>query len=897
MSERRGWRRLPRVGPANVPEEVRAEVDSHLELQVADLLAEGWSEAAARAEAQRRFGQRQAREREMTEISMLRERESRRAQWWDAVRQDVAYALRLMRRSPGFSAVIVLTLALGIGANAAVFSAVDVALLQPLPYGDPAGVLSVWTRNVAESGEEIEWMTMSAPEKRDYAAQARAIEAVAAYRTLMLNLASGDAPPDRALVVSGEVSLFDVLRVQPAFGRGFLPSDGAVGAPCVVVLAHGTWVDRFGGTRDALGSQMRLDGEPCEVIGVMPRAFFFPNESVALWRQLSLDENVSLATDRNSHWLRAVGRLADGVSLDEARNELGPLMAAWRRDDEHHLGHFVVLQPFRDDLVGEQRAVLVLILAAVGLVLLIICANLANLLLTRAETRRREMALRVALGAGQARLTRQLLTENIVLTAAGGALGVGVAYALVRLLPLLGASSLPRAAALSVDARVLVFTALLSMITGLLFGVLPAVQARTLRIQETLRTEGRSATAHGRSARVRRTLVVAEIAMSLAVVSAAALLVRSYDQLRRVDIGVAAEDALVADVTLPSSAYAEQARTAAFFTALREQTSALAGVSAAGLVSDLPLRSMPGMDGFRIEGRPEPQPGDPDYGGGFVMATPGYFEAAGIPLLRGRSIDARDVRGTPYVAVIDEKAAQAYWPNGDPIGQRIRYYDDDAPWLTIVGVVGAVRYETPRADARPAIYVPHAQAPRDGFYHGRSMTLVVRSGLDDESLIPVIRDIVRRLDAQAPVTSIAPLRDVIADATGGPRFASTLMSMFALASLLLGALGVYGMLSFLVRARMPEFGIRIALGATPASVRRMVLRQGMLLALVGVLSGAALSLLSASLIADMLYDVSPTDPVTVAAVGLVLGAVSLLASWLPARRATRADPATVLRGD
>jgi putative ABC transport system permease protein len=628
----------------------------------------------------------------------------------------------------------------------------------------------------------------------------------------------------------------------------------------------------------------------------MPAGFFFPDVNARLWRPAPLTSDPRLGEERGSHWLAAVARLAPGVTLSQAEAELTPLMQAWRSEDEHHIGHFIVLRPFIEEIVGAQRGVLVLLLGAVGLVLLIICANLGNLLLTRAEGRRREMAVRVALGAGQGRLTRQLLTENVVLTATGGAAGVGVAYVFMQLLQHLGDGALPSGHAPALDMRVLAFTAAISVLTGLLFGVLPSMQTRSLRIQETLRSEGRGATAHGRTARVRRALVVVEIALSVAVVSAAALLVRSYDNLRRIDVGFGDSPAMALDMTLPTAAYAQTARIAAFYAALRTEVSALPGVTAAGFVSDLPLRAMPGMDGFRIEGRPEPQRGEPSYNGGYVMATPGYFAAVGIPLLRGRGIEERDVRGAPLIAVIDELAAKEFWPGVDPIGQRIRYYGADSLWLTIVGVVGSVHYESPQLAARPAIYVAHAQAPRGGFYHGRTMTLVVRGAQDPGSLAVTVRALVRKLDAQVPVTNVATVENVVADAIGRPRFAGTLMSLFALASLLVGALGVYGVLSYLVRARTQEIGVRMALGASTASVQRMVLRQGMLLTGIGLAAGAAASVAAASVVREMLYGISPTDPLTLLMVGAVLAGVSFLASYLPARRATRIDPASALRG-
>jgi predicted permease len=626
----------------------------------------------------------------------------------------------------------------------------------------------------------------------------------------------------------------------------------------------------------------------------MPPGFFFPDEEVRLWRPLALDRDRTLAEGRESHWLRAVGRLAAGAGPERLDAELRRLAGTWRGGHPHHLGHFLVSRPFREEVVGDQRAALGLLFAAVGLMLLIICANVGNLLLARAEGRQREMAVRAALGAGRGRLARQLLTESLLITVSGGVLGLLVAAGLMKLLSAGAVGPFPRAGGLALDARATAFAAVLMVLAGALFGLLPQLQGADRRI--ALQTGGRGTTAHRRAARVRRMLVVAEIALSLAVVSAAALMARSHERLRRVDLGIERSGALALDLALPETSYRDRARIDGFYAPLRAEVRALPGIVGAGLISDLPLRSSPGFDGFRIEGRPEPRPGEPSFDGGFVMATPGYFATLGIPVLRGRGIAESDVAGAPFVAVVDELAARRYWPDADPVGRRIRYYDEDAPWLTIVGVVGTVRYGSPREEPRPTIYVPHAQAPRPGFYTGRAMTLVVRAQASPASLVAPIRAAASRLDPSVPLTNVATVDEVVDLTTATLRTTTGLVAAFAVVSLLLGALGVYGILSYVVRTRTQEIGIRMALGEGTGAVRRGVLRQGLTLAVAGVAIGGAAALIFGRLLTGLLFGISPHDPVTVGAATLVLVGVSLIASYLPARRATLIPPAIALRG-
>ncbi len=890
------WRRYLRLFGPNWVADIDDEVRHHIELLTELYIERGLSASEARSAAERRFGDVLNVKSNCETIAKRRRRAMARAELVDRLFQDVRFAVRTFARTPAFTVAALLTLGLGLGANTAVFSVVNAVLLQPLPYADPGQVTSIWTRMTAESGSEFEYFGISVPEFKEYRAASRSFSAMSAYDFSRVNLAGGDSPPDRVATVAATAEFFDVVGVQPALGRGFRPGEDVAGAPCVVVLSDGMWKTRYASSPAVLNQTLRLDGQTCTIIGVMPAGFFFPTAEVSLWRPFAIDANQQLANERESHWFIAVGRLAAGSSLTQAEAELQPLMAAWRKEHKHHLGHFIVLQPFRETLTGEDRPVLLIVLGGVGLVLLIICANLANLMLVRADGRRREVAVRVALGAGRGRLIRQLMTESLLLSVSGGVIALLVGPALLKLLTSLDPNALPTfGGSVGFDARVLGFTVAVSLLTGLLFGVIPAFQVSALRLQETLKSEGRALTAGPRSFALRRGLVVLEIALCLAVVSAAGLLVRSYQRMQAVDVGFNADNLMSLDVTLSGGDYQEKPRVQRFYQELDTRVAALPGVQAAGLLSVLPFRTSPPSDGFQLEGRPEPQPGEPDVEGGYILATPGAFEALGVPLTRGRNFDARDVANAPLVAIIDETAARAHWPGQDPIGRRIRYYGaDSVSWLTIVGIVGAVHYNSPREDPRTNVYVPHAQMPRQ-FYQGRDMMLLVRSTAARESLISAIRGAVRDIDPIVPVTRISSMDDVVARAVGRPRLAAGLMGLFGLASLIVGGLGIYGILAYIVQSRTNEIGIRMALGADARRVRLEILRQGMIMTGIGIGIGTLAALLSSRLLSEQLFGVTSTDQVTFAVVIAVLASTSFLASWIPARRATRVDPLTALR--
>jgi predicted permease len=889
------WRRYLRLFGPDAEADIDDELRHHMELLAAHLMARGVSEAEAREQARRRFGNVVGVRTDCLEIAQRKRRAMARAELLDTLLQDLRFGVRGFLRTPAFTLAALLTLGVGMGANTAVFSVVNAVLLRPLPYAEPDRVTSIWTRYTRESGQSFDIFAVSVPEFREYRAATRALSHAAAYNFGQANLADGTQAADRVAMASVTSDFFAVVGVAPALGRPFEPGDDAAGAPCRVIVSDAFWRARYQASTRVLQQTLRVDGNVCSIVGVMPRDFFFPTRTVALWRPLALDADPQLANDRGSHWILAVGRLADGVTLEQARAELGPLMTSWRNADPHHLGHSIILSRFRDDLVANERTTLLVVLSGVGLVLLIICANLANLLLVRADARRREMAVRVALGAGRARLVRQMLTESLLLAICGGALALLCGPALLKLLIALNPNALAGSGPTALDTTVLLFTLAISLTTGLLFGSIPAFQVMVLRLHDTLKSEGRASSVNARSLAVRRALVVLEVALSMAVVVAAGLLVRSYQQLRAVQLGFEPRGLTVMDVTLPGGDYRDKARVQQFYHELRTRVAALPGLEAVGLTSQLPQRNSPPNDGFRIEGRREPQPGEPDIDGGYIQATPGALEALRVPLIWGRWFDQRDGAGATPVALIDETAARRFWPGQDPIGRRIQYYDDATPWLTIVGVVGTVRYESARRDVRPSIYVPHAQLPRQ-FYTGRDMTLLVRGPADAASVASTVRTLVRELDPAVPVSRVSAMADVVERAQGAPRFAAGLMALFGLVALLVGALGVYGLLSYVVQTRSLDIGIRMALGANAARVQRAYLAQGITLALTGIAVGALLVVASGGLLRELLFGVTATDWPTIGAVMAVLFAVSLLASWLPARRATRVDPLKVLRG-
>jgi len=815
--------------------------------------------------------------------------------------RNVRHAFRVLRRAPGFSLTAVATLALGIGAATAMFTIVNSVLLRPLPFKDADRVAAVYTRYDPESGYNFPQFSLSGPEFIDYRAQTKALEQVAAYNRSGVTFATDDpsAEPIRGFQVQATANLFSTLGVEAALGRAFREGDDAPGAPCTVVLGNGLWLDVFGGDRSAVGRNVRLNGEPCQVIGIMPAGFAFPDASARWWRNANVDPASFFWNQRRSHNWGAVGRLAPGATFAHADAEARALAANWAQDDDHYKGHYVFTRAFTDDIVGAIRPQLAMLLGAVGLVLLVICANLASLLLARGEGRRRELAVRLALGAGRARLVGHMLTESALLALAGGALGVTAAFAFLEGLLSLYPGTLPRADTIALDWRALAFAMAITGATALLFGLLPALRASSSSPETVLHAQTRGV--KGGGSRLMRAFVVAEVALSVMLVVGAGLLLRSYENVRSVDLGFDPEGVYTVAQSLPpqpGSAYSDPANVRNFYSSLLERIASLPGVESAGAISALPLQgAYGGLNDFIIEGRPQPAQGELSWNAGAVLATAGYFETMRIPLVAGRTFEASDTRESPYVAVINEEAVRLYWPNESPLGKRIRYRgpDPDTPrWITIVGVVGNTLANGATGPQRPQIYTAHAQMPLFGGWY---MAIVVRAAGNPLAIAAAVNGTVRAADPALPTINAQLMSDVVGTSVGQPRFTSQLAGFFAAVALLLGALGIHGVLSYVVAQRVGELGVRLALGARPAALLRLVVGQGMWLACIGVAIGVVAALVGARVLRGLLFGVGPSDPTSFVVAIAVLATAAFLACYGPARRAARIDPMTALRAE
>ncbi|MGH7573590.1 MAG: ADOP family duplicated permease [Longimicrobiales bacterium] len=889
--DRIGWKR-------RVSREIRAEIEDHVERRTRALMAKGFAPEAARAEALRRIGDVERIEEACMRIAGRQRSRAHVARWFDDAARDVTVALRSFRRRPLLAAGVILTMALAIGAATSVFSLVRGVLLAPLGFPQPDNLYSVYTRYLPETGYDFEYFGMSGPELVDYREFTRTMTGVAAYFRASVNLTPRVGEPERLSQVVATPNVFEVLGVSPALGRGFVESDGEPSASCVTVLSNGLWRDRFGAATDIIDGEVRLDGRPCRVLGVMPPGFGFPDDQPRLYTVLKLDPTSPL-WGRVNHGFLGVARLYDTATPAMAQAELDALRARWSEDYPeltYALGHFLVLRPLVDDVVGDARSPLLVLLGAVGVVLVIVIVNVAGLILASAESRRREFAVRAALGVGRTRLARQLVTESLLLVSIGGALGVIASIGFLRGLITLYPGDLSRGDGIHIDGAVLLFSSLVTIASGLLVGAFPAIRMSAVHLSEVLRSAARGLTAHGGGVRVRRAFVMAQAGLALVLALGAALLARSYAHVRAVDLGFDPARVLTFLVFAPEGSYPESSRARDYFLRLEARLNALPGVDAAGAVSDLPLRSGGGADDFIIEGKTPPGQGQPGWNARYQMATTGALVGLGLRLVAGRWFEPADIAGSPPVAVINEATARAYFPGQDPIGTRLRYYGQDSTWITIVGIVGDVRQLGVTEDPPPAVYTSLAQAPRPA-YAGRTMNLVVRFRGDPTLGVNAVREAMAEIDPTLPLGQLMTLDDVVNEATGDSRFTTTVMSAFALVALLLGALGLYGLLAHAVNLRAHEIGIRLALGARPRSVLGMVVTQGMMLVLAGVAFGVLAALALRRALDGLLFGVGAFDPLSLALAGATLVLVSLAACSVPAWRAARLDPLTSLRAD
>ncbi|AHG88119.1 permease [Gemmatirosa kalamazoonensis] len=802
--------------------------------------------------------------------------------------QDARFALRDLVRRPAFTAVVLATLALGVGANAAIFSVVNGVLLRPLPYPHAERV-------VAFGHEPPHWL--AAPQDfLDYRRELRSFEKLAAY-TRREDTLTGEGDPERVRFVPATEDFFPLLGVAPLLGRTFLPEEfqgDAEHPSTVAVLSHALWKRRFGGDRSIIGKSIHVNGLPRTVVGVMPAHFDFPEARTDMWGPMPPPRPDSV-NGRTNHFLFMVGRLRAGATIEQAMREATALDRRIMRDEPQHFDPAKPLLPHmegvREQLVGPTRPYLLALLGAVGFVLLIACANVGNLLLARGESRRKEMALRNALGASTRRLVTQLLTESLVLAVLGGVVGAAGAWGLTRLLRAAAPDGLPRVAAIGLDWRVALFTLGIVAATGLLIGLVPAWRLAP-DAAATLKEGGRGTGPQTTSAGARRALVAAEVALAVVMLSGAGMLLRSLAHLRANDLGFVPQGVLTAKVSISRRDY-DDARTAAFFSRLIERLRAVPGVRAVGASGWLPVVDAGGLWGFQPEGGNYPDGRWPSAVP--QQATPGYLAAIGLPLLAGRDFTTADAAGAPLVAIVSERFAKLAWPGQDAVGRRFQL-SRESPLVTVVGVVGDIRSHGFDDTPEQTMYFPHAQAAQSAYFVPRAMAILLRTSGDPARLAPALRAAVRELEPTAPVSEIRTLNDVVATSVASRRFSTALLSAFAALALLLAGVGTYGVISYGVSQRAFELGLRMALGAERRTVLGLVLREGLRMCGAGLAAGLVGSVLVARAIRAMLVGVSPVDLPTLGGVCAVLLGVAVLASLVPARRAMGVDPTEALRG-
>jgi putative ABC transport system permease protein len=860
--------------------ELEEEIQTHLNMAIQDRMDRGEPAEQAKNSVLREFGN----------VSLVKE--VTRDMWgWrslEQLAQDLRFGARMLLKRPGFALVAIITLALGIGANTAIFSVINTVLLEPLPYKDPGRLVMVWeddttagfARNTPAPANFVDW--------RD---QSQSFEGMAATHRISVNL-TGEGEPERIDGRRVSANLFDLLGVEPYAGRTFLAEEDQPGQSRVAILSYGLWQRRFGSDLEIIGRTITLNSVSVTVVGIMPPQFQFPSPQDELWIPIAFSPQESAR--RNGHYLEVVARTRPGVTIKQARAEMETIAARLQQQyPDSNAGVSAAVVPLHEQVVGDIKPALFVLMGAVGFVLLIACANVANLLLARAAVRQKEIAIRLALGAGRFRLIRQFLTESILLASIGGVAGLLLALWGVNLLKAFIPESIAQARAITIDAKVLIFTLLVSVLTGLIFGLAPATQASNFNLSETLKEGGRDSAAGSRGNRVRGLLVIVEVAVSLILLIGAGLLINSFLRLRSVDPGFRSENLLTMGMVLTPQKYPDQARRSAFYTDLIGRIEALPGVQSAAVTNWIPLVFQGDNIGISIEGRPDSGPSQRPTVVTRVT-SPHYFTTMGIELLRGRQFGQQDAADSPPVVIISETMARRFWPGEDPIGKRITSGEptsaDPNDWLTVIGVVNDVRQFELNADPRPQMYLSYTQA---GFFAPRF--LVVRTKGEPLSLASTVRAALWEIDKDQPVSNIRTMEDVLSGSIARQRFSMLLLGIFAVLALVLAAVGIYGVMSYSVAQRTREIGIRMALGAQRRDVLKLVISQGMKLAIAGVTAGLAGAFLLTRLIESLLFGVSANDPVTFILIAFLLTGVALLACYVPARRATRVDQIIALR--
>jgi putative ABC transport system permease protein len=859
--------------------ELAEELEGHLQMHIEDNLRCGMTLEEARRDALIKLGG--------VEATKEKYRDRRGVPALEDLLQDLRYALRILRRGPGFTAVAVLTLGLGVGANTAIFSLVSAVLLRPLNYQEPERLVMVWEDESAAGGSRD---TPAVGNYADWKAQNQSFTDMAALELRSYNL-TGDGEPEKINAYGVTANLFPLLGVSPAPGRAFTAEEDQPGANKVAVISQGLWQSRFGGERSVLGRDMLLNGEKYTIIGVMPPDFQFEVPGIGLWVPITFTPE-QLA-NRKWHPLEVVARLKPDVTLAQANADLQAIsrrIAAAYPDDAEGLSAAVV--PLREHLVGDTRRPLMLLLVAVGFVLAIACANVAGIMLSRAAARQREIAVRAALGASRWRIVRQLLTESVLLGSVGGGLGLLLALWSFAFLQQLVPVGMRASTTLKLDLPVLGFTLALSVLAGVFFGLAPALQAARTDLNGALKQGGSRAGDGTMQRRLRGAFVVAEVALAFVLLVGAGLLIQTLSRLRGQYAELRPESVLTVRTQLVGAKYLEHGQRLAFYDGVLARVEHLPGVVAAGYTSAVPLTWM-GANGLTLEGR-QPEP-NVSWNAIHRQVSPDYFRAMGIALRQGRAFDGRDDERAMPVAVINETMARQYWSGESPIGKRFKAAEMGAPnpWLTIVGVVADVRQMGADAPVKAEMYVPYKQAATYPAFAPRD--LVVRASVEPTSLVPAVRQAIHEVDAYQPLANIRTMNEVLSRVTAERRLGMILLTAFAALALLLAALGIYGMLSYFVVQHTPEIGVRMALGAQRGDVLRLVIIKGMKLALLGVCIGLAGAFALMRLLQSLLFEVQATDPLTFGLIAILLTLIALAACYIPARRATRVDPLIALR--
>jgi putative ABC transport system permease protein len=855
------------------------EIRAHLEMQIEENVRQGMSSEEARQAARRKFGG----------VDQVKEtyRDRSGLPLVESTLQDLRYAARTLTKNPGFSLITIMTLALGIGANTAIFSVVNAVLLRPLNYKDSDRLVLLnhyYKKSIGISG-------VSAIGYSYYRDNSKSFESIAALTGWSVNL-TGIGDPERLRGYTVTHTFFPTLGFEAARGRVFTPDEDQPGRDRVVVLSDNLWQRRFAADPNIVGKTITLSGELYTVVGVMPPGFQFLRElgqAGDIYSPIAITPQM-LARGWFHEPLATIARLKQNVTLQQAQAEMNIIAANVPADIDKSIWG-LLLRPLQERVVGEIRRPLLILMAAVGFVLLIACANVANLLLARAAARQKEMAIRLALGARAWRVIRQLLTESVLLALIGGALGLLLAKWGMRRLLSLDERLIPRAYEVGIDGRVLAFTFGISLLTGLLFGLAPALQSSRTDLHGTLKEGGRS----GGATRgwMRKGLMVFEVTSALVLLIGAGLLIKSFWRVQEVNPGFDSNNLLTLQLDLPDTKYKEPAQIDDFFQRILSEIAALPGVKSTGISSTIPMSSSNQNDStFEIEGR-VPMPGELGPWGDLWFAGANYFQTMNIPLIRGRYFDDRDVQDAPFVAIIDETMARKWWPNEDPIGKRIWVYENDPQgnkrWREIVGIVGHVKREGLDRESSVQYYLPHRQLPTG------DVILTVRTVAEPESMNTAVRGVIQSADKELPVYRLTTMERMMADSTSQRRFATILLGIFALVALILASVGLFGVMAYTVAQRTHEIGIRMALGAQTLDIHKLIIRQGMNLVLTGVVIGLLAAFGLTRLMKSLLFGISETDTTTFVIIPLLLAVVAMLACYLPARRATKVDPLTTLR--